>query len=252
MGYAIFVIGPAGSGKTSLSHMLKEHYTAQKRGVVLVNLDPAQALTDLEFSFDIRDHIEITEIMEAADFGPNGGLMAGLEAISDNLDIMELPEDDDTLLIFDCPGQIELYLHSDSISKIITEVQKNHFPLILYALDVMHLLDSSRFTSAAITATIAMSKFEVPHLNIFTKCDLVKKEELDELLDELDLDTLCSSIPARCRNEKKFNHALTTIIKDEGLLGFIPLNYKEKESLDELAYHIDTSLQYFDSHMADE
>ncbi|KAI5137093.1 GPN-loop GTPase [Nematocida ausubeli] len=252
MGYALFVIGPAGSGKTTLTHMLKEHYTSQKRSVTLVNLDPAQALTDLEFVFDIRDHIEISEIMEAADFGPNGGLMAGLEAISDNLDIMELPEDDEVFLIFDCPGQIELYLHSDSISKIITEMQKNHFPLVLYALDAMHLLDNSRFLAAAISATIAMSKFEVPHLNIFTKCDLVDKAQLDELLESLDTETLCENLPARTVDEKKFNQALTTIIKDEGLLGFIPLNYKEKESIDELAYHIDTSLQYFDNHMPDE
>lgn len=251
MGYALFVIGPAGCGKTTMCHMLKEHYAAQKRQALLINLDPAQALEDLEFCHDIRDHIEITEIMEEADFGPNGGLMAGLEAIADNLDVMEIPEDDNSFLIFDCPGQIELYIHSDSILKIIGEMGRYHSTMVIYALDAMHILDTSRFVSAAISATIAMSKFEVPYLNVFTKCDLVKDEELDEFLYLMEIEAIGENLPYTSLKEKKFNNALTTIIRDQGLLGFIPLDYKKSTSLEALAYQIDTCLQYLDTNTED-
>ncbi|KAI5189379.1 GPN-loop GTPase [Nematocida minor] len=252
MGCALFVIGPAGSGKTTLTHMLKDHYSAQKRKVTLVNLDPAQALDDLEFAVDIRNHIEITEIMEEADFGPNGGLMAGIEAISDNLDIMEIPEEDDSFLIFDCPGQIELYIHSDSVQKIVAEISKNNSVMIVYALDATHTMDITRFVSASISATIAMGKFEVPHINVFTKCDLVDEEQLDEFIYDMDIEGVAENLPASSEKEKKFNYALTTIIRDQGLLGFVPLNYKKNNSLDALAYQIDTCLQYFDTQLPEE
>ncbi|KAH9386724.1 GPN-loop GTPase [Nematocida major] len=252
MGYALFVIGPAGSGKTSLSHMLKEYYTSQNRSVSIINLDPAQTLEDLDFSFDIRNHIEVAEIMEEADFGPNGALMAGLEAISDHLDVMELPEDDGAFLIFDCPGQIELYVHSDSIMKIVQEMGKNHYTMAIYALDATHAFDTAKFVSAAVSATISMCKFEVPHINVLTKCDLVPSEDLEDFLFGMDIENIAEKLPAHTPREKKFNHALTTIIRDQGLLGFIPLDYKKENSLEALAYQIDTCVQYIDAHEDDD
>lgn len=253
MGHALFVIGPAGSGKTSFAQMMKEYYsTSQNRNVCLVNLDPAQALDDLDFAYDIRNHIEITEIMEEADFGPNGGLMAGIEAVSDSIDIMEIPEDDDAFLIFDCPGQIELYVHSDSISKIVREMEKNHTVMVVYALDATHIIDKHKFISAAITASIAMNKFEVPHINVFTKCDLVSKDDLNEFIFDMDIENICKDLPGTSEKEKNFNHALATIVQDQGLLGFVPLNYKDPDSIEALAYQIDTCLQYFDTHLPEE
>lgn len=250
MGCGIFVIGPAGSGKTSLAHMLKEYYkTSQNRKVLLVNLDPAQALDDLEFEYDIRDHIEISEIMEEADFGPNGGLLAGVEAVSENMDIMNIPEDDE-FLIFDCPGQIELYIHSDSISRIVREIGKYHSTMIIYAVDATHTMDPNRFVSAAITAAISMNRFEVPHINILTKCDLVDKNYLDEFLFDMDVDGLLTNLTGT-EKEKKFNTALISIVRDQGIIGFIPLNYKEADSLEILSYQIDNCLQYYDNYGTD-
>ena len=39
--YAVFIIGPAGSGKTSLATALAERCLVDKRSVQILNLDPA-------------------------------------------------------------------------------------------------------------------------------------------------------------------------------------------------------------------
>ncbi|OAG30183.1 hypothetical protein NEDG_01766 [Nematocida displodere] len=246
MGCAVFVIGPAGCGKTTMCQVLRDYYAGQKRRTTLVNLDPAQMHEDLEFSIDIRDHIELADIMEEADFGPNGGLMAGMEAISDNIDVLGLPEEED-FLIFDCPGQIELYIHSDSIKKIVTEMQKHHTVGIIYVLDATHTLDVHKFVSGALSAMIAMAKFEVPHLNVLTKCDLVPEEDVEEFLFGLDIENVCNKMEASSLKEKQFNTALATIISDNGLLGFMPLDYSKEETIEAIAYNIDTCTQYFDT-----
>lgn len=246
MGAAIFVAGPAGSGKTTFCHVLKDLYVEQKRKVFLVNLDPAQALEKLEFDIDIRNYISVADIMEEADFGPNGGLLAGMAAVSDNIDILDIPEDDDIILVFDCPGQIELYIHSESVKKITEYVRKIHTTMLIYILDSVHALDMHRFVAGALSATIAMAKFELPHINVFSKCDLVDSDAVEEFLCGLDTEDICEKLKGKTKRERSFNSALSTIISDNGLLGFHPLNYKDENTIESLLLQIDMCTQYTD------
>ncbi|KAI5190310.1 GPN-loop GTPase [Nematocida sp. AWRm77] len=247
MGCALFVVGPAGCGKTTLVQVLHERYASEKRNVSIVNLDPAQILEDLPFAIDIRNHIDITEIMEEADFGPNGGMMAGLEAVADNIDVLGLPEEENAFLIFDCPGQIELYIHSNSVKKICDWAARSHSTAMVYTLDATHVLDASKFVSGALSAIIAMAKFELPHINVLTKCDMVSEGEIEEFMHDVDMETLCDKLPSTNAKTKRFNQAFSSIIETNGLLSFHPLDYAKDELLEELIYQIDTCVQYFDN-----
>ena len=63
--------------------------------------------------------------MKDMGYGPNGALLYAMEYLVDNIDwlIDELNDYDDDYLIFDCPGQIELYSHIP-VMKSITEALK--------------------------------------------------------------------------------------------------------------------------------
>jgi hypothetical protein len=90
-------------------------------------------------------------------------------------------------LIFDCPGQVELYMHSDVMNKITAQLEK-HLDLRLtcvHLIDCSLCLDLSRYLSAVLTSLTATMHLELPHVNVLSKIDLMKDfySDLDFRLD---------------------------------------------------------------------
>lgn len=75
MRYAVLVTGPAGAGKSTFCASLITHAQTIGRSVHLVNLDPAADKFEYEPTIDIRDLINLEDVMEELEFGPNGGLI---------------------------------------------------------------------------------------------------------------------------------------------------------------------------------
>ncbi|KAF3440989.1 hypothetical protein FNV43_RR19275 [Rhamnella rubrinervis] len=113
MGYAQLVIGPAGSGKSTYCSSLYQHCQTVGRTVHIVNLDPAAENFDYPVAMDVRELISLDDVMEELGLGPNGGLIYCMEHLDENLDDWLTAELDnyldDDYLVFDCPGQIELF-----------------------------------------------------------------------------------------------------------------------------------------------
>jgi GTPase SAR1 family protein len=77
MRYAVFVTGPAGSGKSTFCVNAVQHLQTLKRTVHWVNLDPAAdpEAFESEPTIDIRNLVELEDVMTELGFGPNGGLV---------------------------------------------------------------------------------------------------------------------------------------------------------------------------------
>jgi GTPase SAR1 family protein len=82
MRYAVLVTGPAGAGKSTFCSALITHAQTLGRSVHLFNLDPAAERFDYEPTIDIRDLINLEDVMEELEFGPNGGLMYCFEYVT--------------------------------------------------------------------------------------------------------------------------------------------------------------------------
>lgn len=128
MRYCQLVMGPAGSGKSKYCTVIQENAKiAQRRNIHVVNLDPAAEAFDYEPLVDIRDLIQVDDVMEDAElkFGPNGGLVFCLEFLLENLNWLEeqLQDVDDDYILFDCPGQIELYTHLPVMRRFVDVLQ---------------------------------------------------------------------------------------------------------------------------------
>jgi len=114
--FGTFVVGPAGSGKSTFCHVLQQHGENTQRSYKVVNLDPAADSFKYRCDVDVRDLISLDEVQEELKLGPNGGLVYCMEYLVENLDwLVEELNDfaDDAFVVFDCPGQIELYAHLD-------------------------------------------------------------------------------------------------------------------------------------------
>lgn len=92
----------------------------------VVNLDPANDRTNYPCALDIRSLVTLEEIMADDRLGPNGGILYALEELEHNFEWFEngLKELGDDYILFDCPGQVELYTHHASLRNIFYRLQK--------------------------------------------------------------------------------------------------------------------------------
>lgn len=232
-----------------------QHGIDTKRTIEVVNLDPAAEHFEYQPVVDVREliHVEDTMQDEELHFGPNGGLVFCIEYLAENSDWLHerLGEQEDDYILFDCPGQIELYTHLTAMRKLIRMLQNWNFNICsVFLVDVQFMTDGAKFLSGTMSALSVMVNLELPHLNILSKMDLLGKaarRQLDRFL-EPDSHAIMGDIEANSNrfNEKhrKLTEAIGKLIEDYSLVRFTPLNLKDQESISDVLITIDNILQY--------
>mmetsp|Transcript_4409 Transcript_4409/g.8325 ORF Transcript_4409/g.8325 Transcript_4409/m.8325 type:complete len:291 (+) Transcript_4409:150-1022(+) len=248
--FAQLVIGPAGSGKSTYCKEIQEHCAATGRTVHVVNLDPAADAFKYQVSLDVRDLISLEDVMEEMKLGPNGGLLYCMEYLEESLEEWlqaELDDySDDDYLLFDCPGQIELYSHVPVFRSFVDTLRMWDFNLCaVYLLDANFVNDGSKFIAGCMQALSAMVMMEVPHVNVLTKMDTVQnKKTIRQFLDfdarmlAQDLDSGYSSRMSR------LNNAVAGLVDDYSMVSFITLDITKEDSIQGVLSQIDYAIQY--------
>jgi GPN-loop GTPase len=223
----------------------------------IVNLDPANDHTSYESALDIRELVKLEDVMKDDTLGPNGAVLYALEEVEHNLDWLEdrLSELGDDYVLFDCPGQVELYTHHNSLRNIFYRLQK-----IGYRMVAVHLSDSfcltqpSLYISNILLALRAMLQMDLPHVNVLTKIDKVASYgplpfNLDFYTIADDLSHLVPSLeeesPAgRSGKWKGLNQAVVNLVESYALVSFEVLAVEDKKSMMHLLKIIDRAGGY--------
>lgn len=259
-GAAVFVMGPAGSGKSTFCASLIQHIeSAGRRTAHLINLDPAAEDLEVPPSKDIRDLITVDEVMDELMLGPNGGLIFSLEHLLENISWLtdDLGQYTDEFLVVDCPGQIELYTHSHIMQRIVSVFQEANYHVCgLYLLESLFLQDVTKYFAGVLTATSCMLQLGIPHINVLSKVDLLQEVSAEDSDDEdstsplarffdpdpcLLLERLTKGTPARF---KDLNVALVQLLDTMGMVRFVPLDIRRESSMERLMLHIEAATQY--------
>lgn len=273
MRYAQLVIGPAGSGKVNINIItpkelvyrsifqstycstMAEHGANTNRNIEVVNLDPAAEYFDYTPSVDIRTLISLDDVMDDEElrFGPNGGLVFCIEYLLENSDWLheQLGDGDDEYILFDCPGQIELYTHLTAVKNLVALLQNWGFNICtVFLVDVQFMVDGAKFLSGTMAALSVMVNLELPHINILSKMDLLSKgakKQLERFL-EPDAHSLLGEMESSGsrfnRKYKKLSKAIGQLIEDYSLVRFYPLNIRDEQSISDILLTIDMIVQY--------
>ncbi|OMP84500.1 GPN-loop GTPase 2-like protein [Diplodia seriata] len=174
MPFAQLVIGSPGAGKSTYCNGMHQFTSAIGRKCSVVNLDPANDHTSYPVALDVRDLVTLEEIMEAEELGPNGGVLYALEELEHNLDWLEsgLKELGDDYILFDCPGQVELFTHHSSLRHIFLRLEKLGYRLVVVQLTDSYVISQpSLYISALLVALRGMLQMDLPHINVLTKID---------------------------------------------------------------------------------
>lgn len=126
MPFGQLVLGSPGAGKSTYCDGMHQFMSAIGRQCSVINLDPANDQASYPCALDIRDLVTLEEIMSDDRLGPNGGVLYALEELENNFEWLEngLKELGDDYVLFDCPGQVELYTHHASLRNIFYRLQK--------------------------------------------------------------------------------------------------------------------------------
>ena len=253
LNYAQLIIGTAGSGKSTYCKIIQDHAYNNKRIIKVINLDPAAEKFKYKCDLDIRELININDVMNKQKLGPNGALLYCMEYLYDHIDFLDdyfNNNGDNMYYLIDCPGQLELYSHSDIMKKITNYLKKNGFSIVsIFCLDCTFLQEQSKFISGNVLSLATMIQMELPHLTIMTKCDLISKTKLyNQIEDGIETGDLIKELsPMMGKKMSKLNNVLINFVENYSLVQFNTLNLNDEESISAVLYNADNVLQYFES-----
>lgn len=97
-----------------------------------------------------------------------------------------------------------------------------------------------------------MVSLELPHINVLSKCDLIKnKEQLDCYLNYEEYFPIYNE-PDNKNSKEYFTNTIKNIIFDYNLVSFLPLDVSNHESIIEILYQCDYNLQYNENREPDD
>lgn len=221
----------------------------------MINMDPANDMLSYDCALDLRNYTTLEEIMTTCNLGPNGGIVFAMEQVNASVEdfiskIKKLGESE--YLIFDCPGQVELFTHHSALSQIFQRLQKN----IDLRLTVVNLIDSiniaspSQYISVLLLALRSMLQFNLPQINVLSKIDLLAQYEklpfrLEYYTDVQDLHYIEQYVDEEVGQKyANLTKAIASVVEDFGLVNFQVLAIEDKESVIALLAVIDRANGY--------
>ena len=231
----VFIIGTAGSGKSLLTAAFAEWLKMSKQDVAVVNLDPGALKLPYSPDVDIRNYVDVGNIMEEYGLGPNGALILAADLIADKIDTItqEVETTDADIILVDTPGQMELFAFRASGPYIVNELTKEPKALV-YLFDAVFSLNPFNYVSNMFLSAAIYNRFFTPQLHLLSKIDLLQKEKIDQITDwSTNLESLETSIDTSLEGTKRlFSRNMMQAICQLGLqFKLMPVSAKTNDGL---------------------
>lgn len=188
----VVVLGMAGSGKTTFVQRLTADLHLKNKQPYVVNLDPACREVPYPANIDIRDTVNYKEVMKQYELGPNGGIVTSLNLFATKFDQVlhlidkRIEEKPTEYVIFDTPGQIEVFTWSAS-GNIITEALAAKYPtVIIYVMDTVRSTKPVTFMSNMLYACSILYKCKLPFVVTMNKIDIVSNSYAVEWMKDFE------------------------------------------------------------------
>ncbi|ODV76090.1 GTPase GPN2 CYBJADRAFT_165426, partial [Cyberlindnera jadinii NRRL Y-1542] len=197
--------------------------------------------------------------MEQQNLGPNGGLMFALESLDDSVQLLvdkikKISEK--SYVVFDCPGQVELFTHHSSLHHIFIKLQKQiDLRLCVVSLiDSFYLTSPSQYVSVLLLAFRSMLQLDLPQVNVISKIDLISNYgelpfSLDYYTQVQDLSYLTPYIEKESnsvlgKRYSRLTELIAELVEDFNLVSFEVLAVEDKQSMINLLTVIDKANGY--------
>jgi len=240
----VFIIGPAGSGKSTFTASFRDWLQSQGAPVTIVNLDPA--VENLEYfpDVDIREHVFVREVLEEYGLGPNGAIIAAVDMSIEHLPSLDRSIDDapEGYVLIDTPGQMELFTFRQSGGIIINSLCKpSRRCASVFILDASLSSDPYNLVSQIFLAASAFYRLRLPLVVLLNKMDVLSdadRQRVSEWLSNPEmLEEEISKMPRDY--DAHFSRSVTRLLLD--FLDIIPVvmvSAKKSQNFEEVYFHL--------------
>ena len=178
-----------------------------------------------------------------------------LDFLNANFDWLKerILEHSEEFIIFDLPGQLELFLNSDSLKSIINRLRndlgsRRLKPTVVELFDSHCIQDNNKYLSACTYSLVSMINLDLPHLNVLSKVDLITEpSSLDYRIsfytDSQDFDLLSEQLSKDSSNFNKrymkLSQNICQMLENYSMTSFHLLDITDRNSISSLLSKID-------------
>lgn len=181
--YTLFIVGTAGSGKSTITSAFSDWLKAQEQSTLLVNLDPAAQVLPYEPDVDIRDYVDYERIMTARKLGPNAALIASVREAARYVEGLaeEVRSFSPDLVLVDTPGQLELFAFRQEGQILAENIGEEGRKAMIFVLDSIFCTSVRNFVSSMFLSASIYFTFGLPMIHVLNKIDAVSEEQLERI-----------------------------------------------------------------------
>jgi GTPase SAR1 family protein len=233
----MFIIGTAGSGKSLFTAAFSEWLKMSKQDVAVVYLDPGVLKLPYSPDVDIRNYVDVGNLMERYGLGPNGALILAADLIADEIESItrDIDSANADLVLVDTPGQMELFAFRASGPYIVNELTKEPKALV-YLFDAVFSVNPLNYVSNMFLSAAVYNRFFQPQVHLLSKCDLLPKKEVKKIADwSANPKALEQAIETLEGQKRLFSRNMMRAISELGLkFLLVPVSAKTNEGLNNI------------------
>ncbi|MCJ7718497.1 ATP/GTP-binding protein [Candidatus Bathyarchaeota archaeon] len=231
----IFMVGTAGAGKSLLTGAFSEWLKMAKQDVSVVNLDPGVLSLPYSPDVDVRNYVNVENLMEDYRLGPNGALVMAADLIADEIEKIsnEVEELQSDVVLVDTSGQMELFAFRASGPYIVNELTKNPKALV-YLFDSVFCVNPLNYVSNLFLSTAVYNRFLLPQVHLLSKSDLLPKEEVNNIVHwSMNPNSLEDAIEQKLEGMKRLftSNMMHAIYKLGQRVSLLPISAKTSEGM---------------------
>ena len=180
----VYFVGTAGSGKSTMVGAFKKWLDDNEIDSIIINLYPGAEKLPYVPDIDIREWINLEDVMSQCGLGPNGAQIAAADLMAVNIDKISSVLDtyDVDYVLIDTPGQLELFAFRES-SQVVVKALGKERSLMVYLSDPTLYRSANGFVSTMTLASLVQFRMNMPIINLLSKADVLKENEIDRIID---------------------------------------------------------------------
>ncbi|ABL77780.1 ATP/GTP-binding protein [Thermofilum pendens] len=239
----VFIVGPAGSGKSTFTSSFKDWLLSQSTPASTINLDPAVEYLDYDPDIDIREYVFVRDVIEKYNLGPNGAIIASVDLAVEHLDKVQAAMEDlpEGYVLVDTPGQMEIFAYRQSGTYIVSELcSSSSLCAAVFMVDASIATQPYNFLSQLFLSASMYYRLRLPLTVAVNKIDVLEDMEKNRLLNWLsDVESMENELEFASNVDRVFTKRVLRLLSDfMEVVPFVPVSAKTKENFEQVYFYL--------------